>query len=71
MSLRADPVASVGVRSGTTLAALGLPQGRKGGFGSWTVYLFGSAWGGLVRDAWNKFGLILKYQLPGNCHQSN
>lgn len=30
VSLGADPAAGVGVRSGTTLAALGLQRGRKG-----------------------------------------
>lgn len=39
MSLREDPAAGVGVRSGTTLAALGLRQGRKG-WGDLATVLF-------------------------------
>lgn len=70
VSLGADPAGGVGVRSETTLAG---QQGRKeqGDLAAGLFVCLGVCGEGLSMKLGNKFGLILKYQLPGNCHQCN
>jgi len=73
VSLGADPAAGAGVGSGMALAAPGLRRGRTGQ-GDLAAGLFVCL--GVRVEDWsvmlgNKFGLLLEYQLPGNCHRSN